>query len=261
MPRDAEAWLAERGIQREPIRVQTDPPGEAVPASDHAPAGDPVHPAAAPVGERPSTGGEAPDVPGVSTREAHRLAAQSAADAELAAAEGRVLPDPGRRHLEDDVAEATAFVRRSTAVAPQAEGRVRTKLAERGWPAAVIDQTIDRARRERLVDDVAMAGALVEERRAKGHAAARIRRDLRDRGFDAAVLDDALAAAESEDPQAAAFAVAQGKAAALTALPTETAFRRVAAFVARRGYPEGLARKVARDAVFATRDPERTAGH
>jgi len=106
-----------------------------------------------------------------------------------------------------------------------------------------------------------MAAALVEERRAKGHAPSRIRRDLRARGFGDDLLDALLASAEAEDPEAAAFALAKEKAESLSGVATDTAFRRVAAYVARRGYPEGLARKVAREAVFASRDAERTAGH
>lgn len=237
MPRDAEAWLAERGIEREPIRVPLEPPSP------------------------PDAPDPAQGAPPIGAREASRLAGQATADADLVADEARAHPPMQEPRLEDDAAEAMAFVRRSTSATPQAEGRVRTKLAERGWPSAVVDLVLERARRERLVDDPAMAVALVEERRAKGHAPARIRRDLRERGFDDDVLDAALGDAEAEDPQAAAFAVARDKAATLTAVPTEAAFRRVAAYVARRGYPEGLARKVARDAVFASRDPERTAGH
>lgn len=239
--RDAEAWLAERGVPREPIRVGAPPD-----ASPDAPAG----PAAQ------DTGG-----PPVSPREAMRLAEQAAGDAEQQAGDQATYPDPKRPRLEDDVAEAVAFIRRSTSATPQAEGRVRDKLTERGWPGAVVKQALDRARAERLIDDAAMAAALVDERRRKGHAPARIRRDLKARGFDDATLAAALAAAEAEDPEAAAFAVANDKAQRLTGVDTETAFRRVAAHVARRGYPDGLARKVARQAVFTTRDPERTAGH
>lgn len=265
MPRDAEAWLAERGIEREPIRVPLAPPAppDASDATDAPaePTGSPSDGASAPDAASVRAPDTAKDAPPVGAREASRLAGQAAADADLAADEARVHPPTQEPRLEDDVAEAMAFVRRSTAATPQSEGRVRTKLAERGWPPAVVDLALERARRERLVDDPAMAAALVDERRAKGHAPARIRRDLRERGFGDDVLDAALGAAESEDPQAAAFAVAQDKAATLTGVPTETAFRRVAAFVARRGYPQGLARKVARDAVFASRDPERTAGH
>jgi hypothetical protein len=62
-------------------------------------------------------------------------------------------------------------------------------------------------------------------------------------------------------PEAAAYALAHDKAHRSTALAPEAAFRRVAAYVARRGYPDGLARKVAREAVFTARDDQRTAGH
>jgi regulatory protein len=262
VPRDAEAWLAERGIERDPIRIDPTPPEAPTPASTAEAAPD-----VAPGGGQGSTPTEGlatpPQGPGpeVTGREAARLAQQAAADAALADAERASQADPSVRHLEDDVAEAVAYVRRSTASAPQSEGRLREKLQGRGWAAAVIDQTLERARREGLVDDGAMAAALVEERRAKGHAPARIRRDLRARGFDDDLLGPLLASAEAEDPEAAAFALAKRKAESLSGVATDTAFRRVAAFVARRGYAEGLARKVAREAVFASRDAERTAGH
>ncbi len=248
MPRDAEAWLAERGIERDPIRVDPAPPPHQQPETTPPADGS----------TRPSAG---PSSPPVSPREAQRLAGQVAADDELVTSEQASQADPTQRHLEDDVAQAVAYVRRSTSSTPQSEGRLRTKLEDRGWPRVVVDQALERARSERLVDDVAMAAALVEERREKGHAPARIRQDLTARGFTAEVLDPLLAAADTEDPHAAAFDLASRKAASLTGEPTETAFRRVAAYVARRGYPDGLARKVARDAVFASRDPERSAGH
>lgn len=238
MPRDAEAWLAERGIERDPIRVDPAPP-EAPPAAmtDEEPDA-----ARGGIQERGEGGPQQPGAPDVSAREAERLADQAAADAALVQAEDASQADPSTRRLEDDVAEAVGYVRRSTASAPQSEGRLRDKL-------------------QGLVDDDAMAAALVEERRAKGHAPSRIRRDLRARGFGDDLLDALLASAEAEDPEAAAFALAKEKAESLSGVATDTAFRRVAAYVARRGYPEGLARKVAREAVFASRDAERTAGH
>ena len=157
------------------------------------------------------------------------------------------------------MAEAVAFVRRSTSMAPQSETRVRAKLVERGWSTAVVQRALDRARRERIVDDEALAAALVDERRAKGHAPARIRRDLAERGFTSESLDAALEAAEAQDLEAAAFAVAREKAERVTGLAAESAYRRVVGHVLRRGYPDGLARKVAREAVFATREDERSA--
>jgi regulatory protein len=245
---DAEAWLAARGIEREPIEVPLEPPPEAGRSEPVAAAGS-------------STVGTTADDGAVSARDAARLVGQAATDAQARDADAAALPDPDRPSLEADISEAVTFIRNSTSAAPQSEGRLRTKMGDRGWSDVVVEAALDRARRERLVDDAALAAALVEERRARGHAVARIRRDLYGRGFDGATLDAALAAAEAEDPEAAAFEIAAGRAARLTALPAEAAFRRVVGFVVRRGYPDGLARKVAREAVFTAREQERTAGH
>jgi regulatory protein len=240
VPRDAEEWLAERGIEREPIRVTPGPT-----AAPDAPEHDP----GAPAGPPPST------------REAAQLAQAGAVEAERRAAEAAATRPPPSSTLADDVAEGLAFVRRSTATAPQSVGRLRRKLTERGTPAAAIDLVIERAHAERLVDDDAIAASIVAERRAKGHAPTRLRKDLVARGFDAETIARALAPVEAEDQEAAAFAVARAKADRLTAVDAETAFRRTVGHVARRGYPEGLARKVARQAVDVSRDPARTAGH
>jgi regulatory protein len=251
--RDAEAWLAERGVERDPIRVPLRPPEPPAQAPQTAGASSPD--------PRDPLGAPGADTPPVTARQAAGLAADALDDAVRRADEAAATPNRAAPRLEDDVADAVAFVRRSTAGAPQSEGRLREKLADRGAPAVVIDKAMERARRERLVDDAAMVAALVEEARRRGHAPKRIRNDLRGRGFGDELLDEALRSAEAEDHEAAAFALAADKAGGLTGLAAETAFRRVVAHVARRGYPEGLARKVAREAVFTARDAERTAGH
>lgn len=181
-----------------------------------------------------------------------------------AEAEPHPLDDAGAGEpaaLGDEVARAAAFLRRSANAAPQSEQRLADKLAERGTPAQAIELALRRARTEGLVDDAALAAALVAERRARGHAPARIRRDLAARGFGDDVIAEALPSPGAEDLEAAAFGVAAQKADRLTAVAAETAYRRVAAHVVRRGYGEGLARKVARQAVYAAREAEHTAGH
>ena len=293
--RDAEAWLAEQGVERVPLRVDPETPPDAAPGeapSERPPAARsdpdadpgqgtgsgpantagsaspaPAHPPAPARGAVLDEGDVDPSAPTadrsdrITATEAMRLAGQADADATLRQADASAAPDLDARGLGDDVADALAFVRRSTANTPQAEARVAEKLTDRGWGPAIIDRAMEQARLEGLVDDPAMVVALVAERRAKGHAPFRIRRDLQQRGFPDTLLDEALAPAESEDQEAAAFAVAKEKADRSTGLSAESAFRRVVGHVARRGYPEGLARKVAREAVFTAREQERTAGH
>lgn len=272
--RDAEAWLAERGVVREPITIgrrdsargeRRDPQRDdtAGAPSDVRDAAAEQQPHPAPDDAVALDGSDAADqhAPGVSVRDAARLAAQSAQEVALRDADARTTPDPSRPTLQDDVAAAVAFIRRSTGSVPQAEARLRAKLEDRGVPAVVVEQALERARHERLVDDAALATALVAERRGKGHAPARIRRDLRARGLPDDLIAASLGPFDAEDAEAAAFALAVERASALTGETTQAAFRRVVAYLTRRGHAEAIARKVARTAVFQSRDPERTAGH
>lgn len=162
--------------------------------------------------------------------------------------------------LGEAVSDAVATIRRITGPSPHSEGRVRRKLEERELPAAVVDAAMERARSERLVDDDALAAALVAEWRAKGHAPRRLRDDLRKREFDDDVIQRAVSVAQDDDPMAAAFALARDRASKMRHVEAETAYRRVAAYLARRGHGEAIARKAARDAVYEDRQDERTAG-
>lgn len=253
MPIDAERWLASRGVPRERIV------GSSMPADGPAPAVEP-----------------GPRAPGV--RETLALAAQSAQDADLvdpARGVDRAPSDGGPEDgsdgghdgtdettttRADDVDAALAFVRRSTANAPQSEGRLRAKLMDRGHDGATAEQALERARAERLVDDDAILVALITERRARGHADPRLRRDLRDRGFTGPQVDEALARVGSTDPAAAAFAVARDQAARHRGVDPEVAVRRTVGALVRRGHGEALARKAARDAVYADREAQQVAG-
>lgn len=234
MPVDAEGWLAERGVVRESV----------VGSSRGAP---------------PTT------VPPMGVREAVGLARQSASETASEVMGGvtvadvptSVGDDTGAASVSDpgDVDAALAFIRRSTANAPQSEGRLRTKLRDRGYDDRATEEALARARGERLVDDEVLLDVLVAERRARGHADARLRRDLRDRGFLGEQVDAALGRAGSTDPGAAAFDVARAYAARQRAVEAEVAVRRTVGALVRRGHPEALARKAARDAVYADRDP------
>lgn len=232
--RSAEDWLAERGVARQPIRVDTSTLPPAPPPAPTPTAGD-------------ATTGATGDGP-----------------ADVAGPEDNPETTPDEAEfepLEDAVARAVNFIRRSTTAQPASEGRLREKLRQRDTRSRVIDLALEQARRERLVDDVALVHALAEERRARGHAASRIRMDLRRRGLPDELIDQALAATDREDPEAVAFGVGRGKAPSYAHLEPEAAFRRLVGYLARRGHAEGLARKVAREIIYVEREAERTAGH
>lgn len=243
--RSAEDWLQAQGIERDPIRVDTTTLPPAPPTPEAAPA-DATSSGAPADGGAPADAGAAGGVDGAPT------ATTGASDTDEEA-----RPE----NLEDAVARAVGFIRRSTSAQPASEGRLRDKLRDRQFRPAVIDIALDQARRERLVDDHALVHALAEERRAKGHAASRIRMDLRKRGLPDDLIDRSLAATEREDPEAVAFGVARAKASSYAHLEPEAAFRRLVGYLARRGHAEGLARKVAREVVYVEREAERTAGH
>ncbi len=258
MPIDAERWLASRGVEREPL-VGDGAPLVRSPVTTQAP-----EPATAPAQGPP---------PGV--REAIGLARQVAAEPELAVSpalpqdvavdapvggDGADDVDGGEREGSAGVGAALAFIHRSTANAPQSEGRLRAKLTERGYPDPVVDEALAEARGQRLVDDAAMLAALITERRSRGHADRRLRRDLRDRGFTGVQVDEALALHAHTDPAAAAFALAREQAARHRSVDAEAAVRRTIGHLVRRGHSEGLARKAARDAVYADREAQDIAG-
>ena len=225
MPVDAERWLAERGVPREPVAA----PGRA---------------------DRDGT-----DAPAPRAAEVVDLARQSAGDAPPRTDGADAGPDPASvAERADDVDAAVAFIRRSTANAPQSEGRLHDKLADRGHDDATIDGALRRARSDGLVDDEALLHALIAERRARGHADRRLRRDLRDRGFTGPQVDEALTRHAHADPAAAAFAVARDHAARHRGVEAEAAVRRTVGALVRRGHGEALARKAARDAVYADRE-------
>lgn len=261
--RDAESFLAELGVERRPIVVRFDDAGgdgssSPLPAATLAEAAAPLAGGGAPHA-RAAESSVPPDAPGGTAEASTDAAAPDQGGPPVSVAEAtRVATETAP---PDEVSTALSYIRRSTGAQPASEGRLRGRLADRGHDADVIDAAMAAARAERLVDDDALSAAMVAEWRAKGHAPRRIRVDLRRRGFDDVVVERAVGAIDTEDHAAMAFTLARRRAETLAHLPPETAFRRVAGYVARRGYGDGLARKAARDAVYDQRSDERIAGH
>ncbi|MFO8076852.1 MAG: regulatory protein RecX [Actinomycetota bacterium] len=146
-----------------------------------------------------------------------------------------------------DVEAAVAFLLRSTRARPQTEAEVRAKLLERGWDDEAASAALGRGRELGALDDAAFARAWVEDRGlGRGYGASRLRRELTRRQVPDDLIDTAMHAVEQRDEEAVALELATERAARLPSdLDPERLAGRLVGFLARRGYPEGLARRVA----------------
>ena len=161
---------------------------------------------------------------------------------------GGAAPWGGEWAASADAAHAAALRLLTTRARTRAE--LRQRLEQRGFEAAAVAETLERLERVGLVDDAALAGAVAEGRAERGLDPPAIAAELRDRGVDPAVAERAAqAAVPAEDRAERCRQVAQARLAQLTGLPAPTQLRRLATYLARRGYPPDLAESVARDLI------------
>jgi regulatory protein len=157
-------------------------------------------------------------------------------------------PLDGERAASADAAHAAAL--RLLTIRARTRAELRQRLEDRGFEAAAVAESLDRLERVGLVDDAALAETVAEGRAERGLDAPAIAAELRDRGVDPAVADRAAqAAVPAEDRADRCRQVAQARLAQLEGLPAPTQLRRLASYLARRGYPPDLAESVARDLV------------
>ena len=161
---------------------------------------------------------------------------------------GGGAPLDGERAASANAAHAVALRLLTTRARTRAE--LRQRLEDRGFEAAAVAETLERLERVGLVDDAALAETVAEGRAERGMDAPAIAAELRDRGVDPAVAERAAqAAVPAEDRADRCRQVAQARLAQLEGLPAPTQLRRLASYLARRGYPPDLAESVARDLV------------
>jgi regulatory protein len=146
-----------------------------------------------------------------------------------------------------DGESALASILRSTEIRPQTEAELAAMLRGRRVPEQEAAAALERAKELGAVDDAAFARAWVEDRgRRRGYGRPRLREELRRRGVPDPLIDDALRTLEPRDDEAVATDLARRQAQRLpVTLPPETVARRLQGWLVRRGYPLGLAQRVA----------------
>lgn len=132
---------------------------------------------------------------------------------------------------------------------PFARGDLARRLRQRGHPAAGVEAALERASDAGLLDDRRFARDYVETRAQRGRGPGRLRADLARLRVDSRIVEEVLAQAwpDGEGVDEMIRALAERRAAQLTGLPREARRRRVAAYLARRGFSGPRARHVVRE--------------
>ncbi|MEE1926592.1 recombination regulator RecX [Streptomyces sp. TRM 70351] len=156
-------------------------------------------------------------------------------------------PPPAPR---DPVEQARAICLRLLTGTPRTRQQLADALRKRGIPDEAADEVLSRFEEVGLIDDASFADAWVESRhRGRGLARRALARELRTRGVESTVIDGALGQLDSAQEEETARALVERRLRTTRGLPPEKRLRRLAGMLARRGYPEGLALRVVRQAL------------
>jgi regulatory protein len=141
------------------------------------------------------------------------------------------------------------------AVRWRSRAELKSRLRRAGFESQEIETALEDLEAVGLVDDERFAAELVRDRAGRKLAGPRaIQAALREKGVPAEAAERAMAEIEGDERERA-LRLAEGRAARLTGLAPEAAYRRLLGLLQRRGYPFGLARWAATEAL-----KERTSG-
>lgn len=124
---------------------------------------------------------------------------------------------------------------------------VADQLHKAGCAAGTVDRVLARLAELAWVDDAAYAAEVAAQGRKSGKGGAAVRRALAGKGVPAEVIDHAVCGAYSGGSERKmALEVASRRAVRLRGLPLATQQRRLAGYLARRGYDPEVASDVCR---------------
>ena len=164
---------------------------------------------------------------------------------------------PGQ--FDHEAEEAKAAVRRRALglldVRARSRQELRERLIEAEFEPVVIDDVLDDLAAVNLIDDAAFAREWVRQRHARRGKSARVlEQELRQKGVDSATRAEALDQIDAADEESTARALAEKKARSIREVPadraeTDKALRRIVGVLARRGFPQGMSLRIAREAL------------
>ncbi len=145
---------------------------------------------------------------------------------------------------------ARQIVLRQLAVGPRTRRQLADKLRDKDCPDEVARAVLDRMTEVGLVDDEAFAEMFVRSRQdTLGLAGTAIRHELRQKGVAQEIVDQALSEVTPEHERPVAEGLVARRLRTMRGLPREVQVRRLAGFLARKGYGAGVSYEVIRDAL------------
>jgi regulatory protein len=155
-------------------------------------------------------------------------------------------PDDSARSSPENAARVIAL--RLLERQPRTRAELAQAMSRRGVPDEVATVVLDRFSEVGLVDDVAFAQAWVTSRHAgRGLGRRALQAELRRKGVAPEVVEEAVATVSADDEEVAARDLAQRRLRTMTTLARDTQLRRIAGMLARKGFSQGLALRVAAD--------------
>ncbi|MBR7831457.1 regulatory protein RecX, partial [Actinospica sp. MGRD01-02] len=129
-------------------------------------------------------------------------------------------------------------------------GQLADMLARKEVPEDVAEAVLERFTELGLVDDAAYAEAFTRSRHEyKGLGSRAIAFELRRRSVPDEVVQEAVSAIDSEQEERTAFRLARERQARMNGLPREVQARRLAGFLARKGYGGDVVGRAVREAL------------
>jgi regulatory protein len=160
------------------------------------------------------------------------------------------------------VERARAICLRLLTGTPRTRQQLADALRKREIPDEAAEEVLSRLEAVGLIDDAAFAGAWVESRHhGRGLARRALARELRGKGVEASLVDEAVARLDPEQEAETARELVLRKLRATRGLPPDKRLRRLAGMLARKGYAEGLALRVVREALREEGEDDVLDGH
>ncbi|MET7730864.1 recombination regulator RecX [Streptomyces sp. NPDC005402] len=152
----------------------------------------------------------------------------------------------------DPVERARAICLRLLTGTPRTRKQLADALRKREIPDDAAEEVLSRFEEVGLINDSAFADAWVESRHhGRGLARRALAQELRTKGVDSTLIDVAVSQLDSEQEESTARELVDRKLRATRGLDRDKRLRRLAGMLARKGYSEGMALRVVRQALEA----------